>query len=160
MLIHLMGEVRGQIFQLTQSNRTQIHTQTHREIEAETETEKERKSRVRKLKQFVWVEAMVFGFVITVNNYRKHVNRNYCPDRFSTKVTIHINIYIYMYISPPQNRTWFVCHFRFKCPAMCCSRNRRASTWTRTRTRDRNWDWDWELTLPEIITQLGFLWGL
>lgn len=36
-LIHLMGEVRGQIFQLTQSDRSQMHTQRYRYTAIDTD---------------------------------------------------------------------------------------------------------------------------
>lgn len=37
LLIHLMGEVRGQIFQLTQSDRSQMHTQRYRYTAIDTD---------------------------------------------------------------------------------------------------------------------------
>lgn len=60
---------------------TTTHTQAH--VRTQWEPSQECKTKAICL---VWFSGF-WGFVITVNNYRKHVNRNYCPDRFSNTFT-------------------------------------------------------------------------
>lgn len=133
--------------QLKWKAQSNTHTQTHTRVKS------------LKLKQFVWGFGFGFGFAfgfwLLVLSLRSIITAN-----MSTEIIAQIDSAATTFCRSKSNSN--VCHFRFKCPAMCCSQTAELRTpCPLSKLYQAGLGGGRVLcALPEIITQLGFLWGL
>lgn len=94
---------------------------------AQSKTHKHTQTRVKslKLKQFVWGFGFGFGFAfgfwLLVMSLRSIITAN-----MSTEIIAQIDSVATTFCRLKSNSN--VCHFRFKCPAMCCSQTAQLRT--------------------------------